>query len=584
MAAWSQAFGGPRSEMHEALRAHGAAFAGIGIISGVVNLLYLTGSFFMLEVYDRVLPSRSVPTLIGLCIIATFLYTFQGILDVIRNRLLARIGVGLDRKLSGRVYSILLQLPLRASATSDGLQPLRDLDQVRMFLSSSGPTALFDLPWMPLYVAICFGFHVWIGITALAGACVLIIVTVLTEALSRAPATQAVLLGSQRNGLAESSRRNAEVIRAMGMDATVSGNWGELNARYMDRQRAAADVSNGFGAVSRVIRAMLQSGVLAVGAYLVIEQQSTAGVIIASSILTARALAPIELAIANWRTFVGARQSWARLRDLVTSIAVAPMPAQLPPPMARLDLEAISVAPPGVRVIAVNDVSLSLRAGQGLGVIGPSASGKSSLARAIVGVWPTLRGKVRIDGAALDQWHPEKLGPHIGYLPQDVELFDGTVAQNIARFDGGASSQVIVEAAIAAGVHDLILRLPNGYETQIGVSGATLSAGQRQRVALARALFRAPFLVVLDEPNSNLDQDGEAALNGAIKRVRDRGGILVVVAHRAGTLSNVDQLLVMQEGGRVRAVGPKDEILAKMSRPAEVSAAAPLTVVTNKSQ
>lgn len=571
--------GDSSSELKAAVLSCKTALLGVALVSAVINVLYLTGSFFMLEVYDRVLPSRSVPTLVGLIIIAAILYAFQGVLDIVRGRLLVRIGISLDESLSDRVYGILLALPLRGRIGGDGLQPLRDLDQVRSFLSSGGPMAFFDLPWMPIYLAICFVFHFWIGITALAGALLLVIVTLMTEMFGRAPSREVAAIGAQRNGLAESSRRNAEVIRAMGMAGRVGDSWKDVNVQYIGAQRRAADIVGGLGAISKVLRMLLQSAVLGVGAYLVIQQQSTAGIIIASSILTARALAPVELAIANWRGFLAARQSWARLRELLRHLPQGEIPIELAPPAVSFSAENVTVAPPGGKAAVVQDVTLGLKSGQGLGIIGPSGSGKSSLVRALVGVWPILRGKVRLDGAALEQWDPEKLGQHVGYLPQDVELFAGSIAQNISRFNADASAGMIVDAAKAADVHDLILRLPDGYETQIGEGGTALSAGQRQRVALARALFKSPFLVVLDEPNSNLDSDGELALAKAIRGVRARGGIVILVAHRPSLLGDVDMLLVLAPGGRPQAFGPKDQILPQMMRP---SAPVPMSIVPQK--
>ena len=541
------------------------AFFGVGLMSGMINVLYLTGSFFMLEIYDRVLPSRSVPTLIGLAIIAFVLYAFQGILDIFRGRVLARIGASLDEALNGRVFDLVVRLPLKARTSGDGLQSVRDLDQVRGFLSSLGPTALFDLPWMPLYLGICFIFHFWIGMTAVVGALILIVVTLLTELRTREPAKAAVETGAARNVLVSASRRNAEVLQAMGMRGRMGALWSSSNAKFLDSQLRASDVAGGFGALSKVLRLALQSAVLGVGAYLVIQQQATAGVIIAGSILTSRALAPVELAIANWRGFVAARQSWKRLIDLMAALPPRDAPLQLPRPSAALSVEGVSAAPPGAQRFVVQDVAFTLKAGNGLGVIGPSASGKSSLARVLVGVWSPMRGKVRLDGAALEQWDPEDLGPHVGYLPQDVELFAGTVAENICRFDPGADPEAILAAAKAANVHDLILRLPDGYETQIGESGEALSAGQRQRVALARALYGDPFLVVLDEPNSNLDAEGEQALTQAILSARARGRIVVVIAHRPSALASVDLVLVMADG-RAQAFGPKDEVLSKVLR------------------
>ena len=366
--------------------------------------------------------------------------------------------------------------------------------------------------------------------------------------------------------MAEAGRRNAEVLRAMGMAPRMAKLWGEANTKYLASQRQTADAAGGLGAISKVLRFTLQSGVLGLGAYLVIQQQATAGIIIASSIIVARALAPVELAIANWRGFVSARQSWKRLSDILGAMDQGSAPMPLPAPKTSLVVESVTAGPPGVPRLVLQDVAFSMKAGQGLGIIGPSASGKSSLARVIVGVWAPARGKVRLDGAALDQWAPAELGPHIGYLPQDVELFAGTVGQNIARFEPEAPAQAIIAASQAAGVHDMIVRLADGYDTQIGESGAVLSAGQRQRIALARALYRDPFLVVLDEPNSNLDSDGDKALTQAIVRVRQRGGIVVVVAHRPSALAGVDQVLAMLNG-RAHALGPRDEILAKLFAP-----------------
>ncbi len=564
----------PSSELREALAACWHAFIAIGLMSGLINMLYLTGSFYMLEVYDRVLPSRSVPTLIALSILALTLFAFQGVLDVIRSRVLVRIAASLDERLSARVYDIVVQLPLRSRMPGDGLAPLRDLDQIRSFLIGTGPLALFDLPWMPFYIFICFLFHPWIGVAALIGALILTSMTLLSEFMTRKPSRASMAHVGQRNGLAEASRRNAEVIRAMGMAPRMAKVWGEANTKYLSTQRQTSDVAGGLGAISKVLRFALQSGVLGLGAYLVLQQQATAGIIIASSIIVARALAPVELAVANWRGFVAARQSWRRLSDLLIGTDLGAMPMTLPPPRSNLVVENVIGTPPGLQRFVVQDVSFTLKAGQGLGIIGPSASGKSSLARLIVGVWAPTRGKVRLDGAALDQWSAAELGPHIGYLPQDVELFAGTVAQNIARFEPDAPSDAVIEAAQAAGVHDMIVRLPEGYDTQIGESGAVLSAGQRQRIALARALYRDPFLIVLDEPNSNLDSEGDKALTQAIMRSRARGAIVIVVAHRPSALAGVDQVLAMLNG-RPHALGPRDEILAKLFNPAGAPAPAP---------
>lgn len=555
-----------KNEIAAALGKCKTAFVGVAVMSGLVNILYLTGSFFMLEVYDRVIPSRSVPTLIGLAALALALYAFQGVLETIRGRILGRIGAALDEALSGRVFDLVVRAPLKGANQGDGLLPLRDLDQIRAFLSGSGPSAFFDLPWMPVYLLICFLFHPLIGVAALVGMAILAAITVLTDRASKGPTREATGHGMRRNALAESGRRNAEVLAAMGMQERLAARWALANREYMDAHQAVSDAGSGFGAGSKVFRMALQSGVLALGAWLVIHNEASAGIIIASSILVSRALAPAELTIANWKGFVAARQSWHRLSELLARMPQGERPHALPAPAETITVEAASIAPPGTPRLVVQDVSFGLRAGQGLGIIGPSASGKSSLVRALVGVWPPVRGKVRFDGAALDQWSSGDLGAHIGFLPQEVELFAGTVAENIARFEPGAPSEAVIAAAKAGGVHELILRLPDGYDTRIGEGGSGLSAGQRQRVGLARALYREPFLVVLDEPNANLDSEGENALTQAILGVRQRGGICVVVAHRPSALAALDLILMMADG-RAQAFGPKDEILKRVLRP-----------------
>ncbi|WP_433995711.1 type I secretion system permease/ATPase [Bradyrhizobium tropiciagri] len=566
----------PAHDLSSLLHACRGVLVGLGLITAMLNVLYLTGSFFMLEVYDRVVPSRSVPTLIGLAALVGALYVFQAFLDILRGRILVRIGEWLDRAFSGRVYDIVARWPLRARTSGDGLQPVRDLDQVRSYLSGLGPTALFDLPWIPFYLAICFLFHPLLGLVTLIGSLVLISLTFLTDRLTQARTREASGQIAQRNALAEASRRNAEVLHAMGMRGRLAARWADANDGYMSTQRRAADVAGGFGSVSKVLRLVLQSAVLGVGGYLVIVQEATAGIIIAGAILTSRALAPVELAIAHWKSLIAARQSWKRLQQYWTQLPAEEEKTPLPSPCKGLAVEAIFVVPPGEQTAVVQEASFALEAGQGLGVVGPSGSGKSSLVRAIVGVWLSARGKVRLDGAALEQWSSEALGRHIGYLPQDVELFAGTVAQNINRFETAPDAEAMIAAARAAGVHEMVLRLPKGYDTSIGEGGMALSAGQRQRIALARALYRDPFLVVLDEPNSNLDAEGDQALTRAIEGIRARGGIVIVVAHRTSALAALDQLVVMAEG-RVQAFGPKHALLAKMTPPRP---AAPFKVVT----
>lgn len=556
-------YSGQKSEIRSFLASCRQAFWGLAVFSGLSNVLMLTGSFFMLQVYDRVLPSRSVPTLIGLFILATIVYAFQGGLDLVRSRISARIGRFLEETLGLRLYDAVVRLPLKIRGDGDGLQPLRDSDQVRSFLSHGGPTALFDLPWIPLYLGLCFYFHFWIGMVALAGACVLVGLTMLTEIRTRETTKASAGFAVSRNALAIEGRRNAEVVQALGMRQRLAERWHDANRNYLAANEAASDAASSIGGASKVFRMILQSGVLAVGAFLVIHQEATAGIIIASSILTSRALAPVDAAIANWKGFVAARQAAQRLDQLLTLMPREEVPMELPAPKHIFSVDRIHVAAPGTERPVLRDISFTLARGEAMGIIGPSGAGKSSLARSLVGVWPQQHGKIRIDNAALDQWSSEALGRHVGYLPQDVELFDGNVADNIARFDPEATPNTVLEAAQATGVHDLILSFPHGYDTIIGEGGMTLSAGQRQRIGLARAFYGSPFLVVLDEPSSNLDSEGEAALTNAIMSMRQRGGIVIVITHRPKSLDAVDKLLVVGNG-IVQAFGEKAQVLSKV--------------------
>lgn len=556
---------GAKSELAACLRRFRRAFLVVAAFSGLLNVLTLSGSVFMLQVYDRVLPSRSVPTLVALIFLILIIYGFQGALDAIRGRVLARIGSGLDERLNEATYRVMSRLPLIRGNSGEGLQPVRDLDQISGFLSSGGPAALFDLPWMPLYLALCFAFHPWLGAAALIGAILLLAVTVVTEKTVRRPATEMSSYAQARNNVALASMRNAEVIEAMGMRSNLAALWNDASTNYRQAQIRASDITGSFGALSRGLRMMLQSLVLATGAFLVIRQEASGGIIIASSILTARALAPVEQAIAHSKRFLAARQSWRRLDELFALFPPAGDALQLPPPQSELSVEGVGVIPPGERRFVAQDIAFSLTAGSALGIVGPSASGKSSLARALVGVWQTAYGKIRLDGAAIGQWPVDALGRHVGYLPQDVELFGGTIAQNIARFDPTPDPAAIIAAAKAAGMHETILLLPGGYQTDIGEGGASLSAGQRQRIGLARALYGDPFLVVLDEPNSNLDANGEHALTQAILAVKRRKGVVIIIAHRPSALAAVDFLLVLQSG-RQKAFGPRDMILREQTR------------------
>ena len=561
----------PGSELACALRSCRAALAGVAVFSGVSNMLMLTGAMFMLQVYDRVLPSRSVPTLVGMAILAGVLFVGQAVIDLVRGRIMTRIGTELDDAVGGRVFTAVSRLPLFIGQQGDGLQPQRDLDNIRMFLSSPGPSTLFELPWLPFYLMIIWSLHPTLGITAVCGAVILVTLTAATEAFTRKPMGAAVMTALRRNGFAEASRRNAEVLSAMGMGKRLHDHWREASRQHLAQQQLVSDIVGGFGSFARALRLMLQSAMLGVGAWLVIQGEATSGIIIAGSILAGRALAPVDLAIANWRNFVGARQSWRRLSNLLARLPQDGQPMALPVPRSNLTVDRIAIGAPGTQRIIVQNVEFRLDAGSVLGIIGPSGSGKSSLVRGLVGAWRPLAGRIKLDGAALDQWSSERLGRYIGYLPQDVELLAGTVAANIARFDPVVDAEAVVAAARAAGVHDLIVGLPNGYDTQIGEGGTALSAGQRQRVALARALYGDPFLVVLDEPNSNLDMDGEMALAQAMLGIKARGGIVAIVAHRPNILSAVDFMLMMKDG-QMHMFGTRDCVLSKLLPMPQVNA------------
>lgn len=553
---------GRRPLVAAALSSTRQAFFGVAALSAVTNLLMLTGPLFMMQVYDRVLASRSVPTLVALSVLALGLYLFLGLLEILRARVLTQIGQRLEEQLGGPTFDAVLKLPFRMSKKEAISQPLRDLEQIRQFMSGQGPIAICDMPWLPVYLAILFLFHAYLGWLAVAGAVFLIVLTLASEFVLRAPMQRLAQMASSRAEFIEAGRRNAEALRAMGMAGAYSAKWHAANSDYVDEQRRTSDATGSFATTSKIFRLALQSAVLALGAWLAIYQLASPGAMIAASILTSRALAPIEQAIGQWRGFVNARQARRRLEDILGAFAEDRQPMPLPAPKRTLGVSGLAVLAPGTAAPLVRDISFQLFAGQGLGIIGPSGSGKSTLARALVGIWPPARGTIRLDGAELNNWYPEALGVSIGYLPQGVELFDGTIAQNISRFADSADPAVIIEAAKQAGVHELVLSMPEGYDTRIGAAGAILSAGQRQRIGLARALYGKPFLIVLDEPNASLDAEGEAGLTGAIITAREAGSIVIVIAHRPNALAAVDQVLVMAKGGMV-AVGPRDEVLRK---------------------
>lgn len=535
-------------------------------ISCLINVLALTGSLYMMQVYDRALTSGSVQTLVALSVIALVLFLFQGGFDAIRSRILLRIGARFDRDIAPIAHRVTIDMPRFGFSTTEALERGRDVDNVRSFLASQGPGALFDLPWIPIYLGFIYLLHPWLGALTLGGAVVLTLLTLAAEIVARKVAGESRQTALGRSSIAESNARNAEVLKAMGFAERATQRFAVANEAHLALQSRASDIVGSFGAVSKVLRLLLQSAVLGLGAYLTIKGELSAGAIIAASVSSARALAPVDQAIANWKPFVAARQSFARLRETVVALSKAVEPMRLPAPQSYLKVDKITVAAPGSGQVLLSEVSFDVGAGKAVGIIGPSGGGKTTLVRALTGIWPSLRGAVRLDGAELEQWPEEDLGRAIGYLPQEVSLLDATVEENISRLADYDDPSGIVAAANAAGIHDMIVRLPAGYRTPLGPQGMAISAGQRQRIGLARALYGDPFLVVMDEPNSNLDSEGEMALTKAIEQLKARGAIVIIVAHRPSALAAVDYVGVIQ-AGKLTAFGPKDQII----KPAEAA-------------
>ena len=553
-----------RSRIGAAFHSRRRAFIGAGFFSCCINMLMLTGPLFMLQIYDRVLTSRSIPTLVALLILVIGLFAFMGLLEIIRSRILVRIGAKLDEHLGSQVFDKVLHHSLQKTPNINS-QPLRDLDSVRQFLSGPGPFALFDTPWVPVYLGVIFLLHTWLGLFACAGALLLFGFALLNEYATRRRLEAVSKSTLAAHAFAEENRRNAEVVQAMGMASTMRERWQDLRSVAIEDHNKASDRSGTISAMSKAARMLLQSMILALGAYLAVKQEITAGSMIAASIIMSRALSPLEQSIMHWRGFLNFRRAYKRLKLIFNNTEDAPEPMQLPEPIGRLEVNNIIAAASGSRTPILQGVNFSLEVGHALGVIGPTGSGKSTLARVLVGVWPALKGSITIDSAPLEQWNPEQIGPAIGYLPQDIELFSGTVEENISRFSKQPDPEGVIRAAQLANVHDLILQLPDGYNTKLGEGGATLSGGQRQRIALARALYGDPVFVVLDEPNSNLDMEGEVALVQAITTLKSMNKTVVVIAHRPSAINSVDYLLYMQDG-RQTAFGPKEEILQKVTQ------------------
>jgi len=535
----------------------------VGIFSFFVNLLMLTGPLYMLNIYDRVLSSRSFETLLALSVLVAFLYAMMGILDFVRGRVMGRVGARFQATLDRRVFAAVLKATTLNRAPREAATGLRDLEAVQRLITSPALMALFDLPWVPLFFLGIFLFHPLMGILAVCGAAILLIVALLNQFMSRKPLEAANAASFASEQLGAHIRSESEMVHSLGMRQAAFDRWQVARGQSLDTTIDAADTAGTFTALTKSFRLFLQSAMLGLGAYLVLINQLTPGAMIAGSILLGRALAPIEMLVGQWAIFQRGREGWRNLSVLLGYIPAEQPRTKLPQPKARLVADQVSVVPPGESQAALRMVSFDIHPGQAVGVIGTSGAGKSTLARVLTGVWQPAGGKIRLDGAALDQYDPDVLGQHVGYLPQRVQLFDGTIKENIARMSMTPDDAKVVAAAQAAAAHDMILKLPDGYDTRVSAVSGRLSGGQIQRIGLARALYGDPVVVVLDEPNSNLDNEGSIALNKAIKTLKSEGKIVFIMAHRPSAIQECDVLLVLENGTR-RAFGPKDDVLAEM--------------------
>ncbi len=556
------------SELSAALAACKPYFYYVGLFSMAINILMLVPALYMLQVYDRVVTSGSLSTLAMLTLILIFLLSAMGGLEWVRSRILVRASNNLEQLLRERVFNAAFKQSIVSAGLKSSAQPISDLTGLRHFLTGSGLFAFFDAPWFPIYVAVMFLFHPWFGWIAVFSGVVLVGIAFLNERLTSARLQQANHEAAWVNNYTTLNLRNSEVIESMGMLAGVRNRWNRQADRVLALQSDASDWAGILQAASKTFRIVVQSLVLGLGALLAVKQQISPGMMIAGSILLGRALAPIDQLLAAWRGFSTARAQFNRLNTILTQIPAESVGMPLPSPKGEISVEGVVVLSPQTRSPILKGINFSLKQGESLGVIGHSAAGKTTLARMLLGIWAPMAGKVRLDGAEISSWKREELGPYLGYLPQDIELFDGTIAENIARF-GQVDSELVIEAARMAGVHDLILHLPNGYDTAIGNSGGSLSAGQRQRIGLARALYGKPCLVVLDEPNSNLDDAGENELIKTIQRIKANGITLVVIAHRPAILLNMDKILVLKEGS-VLDFGSREQVLGKYMQPAGI--------------
>ncbi|WP_286917998.1 type I secretion system permease/ATPase [Pseudomonas sp. UBA6753] len=567
-----------RSELADVLFRLRRSFFALAAFSGVINVMMLTPAIYMLQVYDRALVSRNVTTLIMLTLLVIGLFMLMSALEMVRTRVLIRVGNFLDMDLNRRIFSAAFERNLSRTGGNPA-QALQDLAQVRQFLTGNGLFAFFDAPWTPIYLLVCYLVHPLLGLVTLIGSLILVGLAYLTEKATQKPLAEANQAAMSSASYANNNLRNAEVIEAMGMLPAIGKRWYQGHLRILQMQTLASDRAAMISSTGRFVRITLQSVILGAGALLAIEGKITPGMMIACSILTGRALAPVEQVIAAWKQLLGCRSAWGRLNDLLHDYPQRPPSMSLQRPMGMLAVENVIAGAPGTNNNIVRGVSFSLVPGESLGIIGPSASGKSTLARLLVGVWPTQAGKVRLDGADIFTWNKAELGPWLGYLPQDVELFEGTIAENIARF-AEVDSEAVIRAARSSGVHDMILRFPQGYDTRLAADGSPLSGGQKQRIALARALYGEPNLVVLDEPNANLDDVGEKALVDALAELKARGATVILISHRPNMLCAVDKVLMLRDGA-VHMLGSRDEVFAALRKASVIPAAtaAPLASV-----
>jgi ATP-binding cassette, subfamily C, bacterial EexD len=554
----------PPSDLQKALGVCRQSFISAAFFSLFINLLMLTPPLYMLQIYDRVLASRSESTLVMLTLIVIALFVVMGGLEMVRSRILVRTGARLDGLLNPRLFQATFDQSLQRPGGSGG-QALHDLNNLRQFLTGNGLFAFFDLPWVPLYLAVLFLFHPVLGWFAVGSAILLFALALVNEWITQKPLAEANNQAIANNNYLAGNLRNAEALEAMGMLPAIRRRWLERHRQVLGLQAQASDRAGLLTSTSKTLRLLLQSLILGLGGYLAIQHIITPGMMIAASILMGRALAPLDLLIGTWKGFVSSRAAYQRLNELLRAIPERHRYMSIPAPQGHLTLDSVVAAPPGSNVAVLRGLSFVVAPGQALAIIGPSAAGKSTLARVVLGVWPVAGGKVRLDGADIQHWNREELGPYLGYLPQDIELFAGTISENIARF-GEVDPAKVVAAARQAGVHEMIQRLPQGYDTPIGEAGGFLSGGQRQRVGLARALYGDPVLIVLDEPNSNLDDQGETALIQAINALKAQRRTVVIITHRTSILKATDQILVLRDG-QAHLLGPRDQVLGQLIRP-----------------